>query len=304
MVQPPRWSAEDLTGNIATATEFFRKERLEEPLEDYLEAFDEFQGVIEELFETTVDLTQLDTLAGGILTESKLLRAFRYLAGPPISEDDLKTVADVRSLSLSRLRTDQEGWQRIRDIVRLGIDRRRFPWIGEEREPSESEKAAAIIASAAVMAVSHVGTKRRSKSNTFQEEQVCGALIGSGLIQVDRREIQNTVTAPEPGHFCRESLVGKEKADFIVRLWDHRMMLIECKVSNSAVNSFKRVNHEAVGKAEKWQRDFGATQVVPLAILSGVFSLQNLQTAQDRGLSLFWAHNLKALTDWIETTRA
>jgi hypothetical protein len=39
-------------------------------------------------------------------------------------------------------------------------------------------------------------------------------------------------------------------------------------------------------------------------VLSGVFKLHNLQNAQARGLVLFWAHDLAALTDWIERTRA
>jgi hypothetical protein len=43
---------------------------------------------------------------------------------------------------------------------------------------------------------------------------------------------------------------------------------------------------------------------VPAAVLSGVYKLHNLEDAQNRGLALFWAHDLKALTDWIATTRA
>jgi hypothetical protein len=80
-------------------------------------------------------------------------------------------------------------------------------------------------------------------------------------------------------------------------------MAIECKVSNSATNSVKRLNNDAAAKAEAWLKDFGTRQVVPAAILSGVYKLHNLEDAQSRGLSLFWAHDLKALTDWISTTR-
>jgi hypothetical protein len=89
----------------------------------------------------------------------------------------------------------------------------------------------------------------------------------------------------------------------IVRLWDGRIMPIECKVSNSAVNSVKRLNNDAAAKAETWIWDFGRRQTVPVAVLSGVYDLRNLRDAQDRGLSLFWAHDLGALTAWIEKTR-
>jgi hypothetical protein len=41
---------------------------------------------------------------------------------------------------------------------------------------------------------------------------------------------------------------------------------------------------------------------VPVAVLSGVFGLHSLEDAQRRGLSLFWAHRLADLTDWIDST--
>ncbi|HEV3075580.1 MAG TPA: XamI family restriction endonuclease [Thermoanaerobaculia bacterium] len=100
--------------------------------------------------------------------------------------------------------------------------------------------------------------------------------------------------------FRRERL---SRADLIVSLWDGRIMPIECKVSNSAVNSVKRLNREAAGKAESWIGDFGKKQVVPVAVLSGVYKLHNLLSAQERGLVLFWTHHLGALTEWVGATR-
>ena len=250
-----------------------------------------------------MDLTELDTSALEFLSQRELLRAFLYLAGPPISNDDLKTVAEIRSLNPSKLREDPEAVCRIVDVVRVALDRRRFPWVVEGRDPTDLERNAALLASTALMAVARVSTQRRSESNTIQEGYVAETLMGAGLAEVPRREIHTLVDAPDPGQFCRESLAGTEKADFVVRLYDDRVMLIECKVSNSAVNSVKRLNHEAVGKAEKWLKDFGARQIVPVAVISGVYKLHNLQNAQDRGLTLFWAHDLSALTDWIARTR-
>jgi hypothetical protein len=304
MMQPPCWGAENLTKNSDHATEIFRKERLEEPLEDYLEAFDQYLGNVEDLFETTIDLTELDESAIQFLTDPKLFAVFRYLAGPPISDDDLKTVAEVQSLNASQLRNDPEAVRRIIEVVRMGMDRRRFPWVREDREPTEAEKRAAIVASAAIMATQRVGTDRRSKGRQAQEGMVSGVLTGAGLVEVAKRKVMTLTDAPEPGQFCGESYLGNRKADFLVRLWDHRIMPIECKVSNSATNSVKRLNNDAAAKAEAWQKDFGIRQVVPAAVLSGVYKLHNLEDAQDRGLALFWAHDLKALTDWIETTRA
>lgn len=80
-------------------------------------------------------------------------------------------------------------------------------------------------------------------------------------------------------------------------------MPVECKVSNSSTNSVKRLNNDAAVKAETWRSDFGQRNVVPAAVLSGVYKLHNLLDAQERGLSLFWAHDLQRLLDWIDSTR-
>lgn len=80
-------------------------------------------------------------------------------------------------------------------------------------------------------------------------------------------------------------------------------MPIEAKVSNSATNSVKRLNNDAAAKAVEWRRGLGHDQVVPVAVLSGVFKLHNLEQAQQSGLSIFWAHDLAQMLAWIESTR-
>ena len=91
------WSQEQLESDRIQAREKFRVDRMQEPLEAYLDAFEEVQDAMENLLEGTVDLLQLDKQAIEILTDPGLLEVFRYLAGPPISLDDLKTLADTGS---------------------------------------------------------------------------------------------------------------------------------------------------------------------------------------------------------------
>jgi hypothetical protein len=302
MKAPPVWSSEELERDRRAAIQAFRVERLDEPLEQYLRAFDGYRSVVEELLKTTVDLTRLDQTALDVLTDQRLAEAFRYLEGPIISADDLKTLAEA-VLSPARLRKDPAMVARIVEVIRAGLDRRRFTWIAEGREPNEEERAAAVLASAALMANSRAGTLRRGQGKFSQELAVQQKLLDHGLRMVARRSIPNLRQAPAPGEFCLESELGMRKADLIVTLWDARVMPIECKVSNSAVNSVKRLNNDAAAKAEAWTSDFGRRQVVPVAVLSGVYKLHNLLNAQERGLTLFWAHNLVTLTEWIEAAQ-
>jgi len=275
---------------------------MEEPLDQYVAHFDECQGTVEELLESTVDLSDLDTQLIAVLTAPKLLEAFRYLVGPPLSADDLKVVAEAQ-LSKQRIENDAEMAARIKTVVLSGLDRRRFPWVIEAREPTESERQAAVVASAALIATRRLETGRRSDGKREQEAAVFAALKGIGFTQVAPRRIQMVNQAPEPGEFCAESALAGRKADVIVRLWDQRVMAIECKVSNSSTNSVKRLNNDAAVKATTWLKDLGPNHVVPAAVLGGVYKIHNLKDAQDRGLSIFWAHDLDRLTEWIESTR-
>jgi XamI restriction endonuclease len=298
MINPPHWTEAQLTTGLLKAQSLFREERMEEPLEAYLEAFELYQGAVEDLLETSVDLVQLDQRAIDILTDPALLQAFRYLTGPPVSEDDLKVLAEA-ALSPSRLRSDAEMAARVINVVRLGLDRRRFPWVSESREPTEEERKAAVLASAALMASSHVSTSRRSEGKNQQEQMVEDALLKTGWLKVPTRTVDTFNQAPKPGEFCRESTLGVRKADFLVGLNDHRLMAIECKVSNSSTNSVKRLNNDAAAKAEDWINQFGTRNVIPVAVLSGVYKIHNLTNAQGRGLTIFWAHDLDQLMGWI-----
>jgi hypothetical protein len=69
------------------------------------------------------------------------------------------------------------------------------------------------------------------------------------------------------------------------------------------VNSVKRINNDAAIKAATWRREFSINQVVPVAMMSGVFKVANLVQAQEAGLTLFWSHDLDKLRTYIENIK-
>ena len=311
MLIPARWTTDQLESARSVAIQNFIDERLREPLELYLEHFDDAQQILEDLLESTIDLvllrkgtsTEIRAQLQEIVLDNKLFSAFRYLAGPPISEDDLKAVALTDKISRNAILADETILDRLAHAVFTALDRRRFPWVAEDRDPTPAERQAAVLASAALMGMRRAETERRHVSKTVQEEQVAVALRALGFKDVSSRRIDTLTQAPGIGEFCAESLLAGRKADLVVRLLDGRLMPIECKVSNSFTNSVKRLNNDAAVKADIWLQELGRRQVVPAAVLSGLFKRHNLENAQDRGLTLFWAHNLDQLTAWIDQAR-
>ena len=300
---PPRWSVEQLDGAVEAAMDSFRRERGEEPVDQYRDYLDQYLGTVNDLIELTVDLLQLHERAVEVVTEAPLLEALRFCAGPFVSEDDLTVLART-TLSRTRLRKDPEAAARIVDTVLLGLDTQRFPWFIEEREATEPERQAAVLSTAVLLATERTRTLRRSNAKLDQEGAVASALLDAGFRRVPPPSTIRTLEdAPGPGEFCHEVDFGGRKADLVIGLWDRRRMPLECKVSNSSTNSYKRVNNDAAVKAVKWLEIFGRDQVVPAALLAGVYKAAPLAEAQADGLTLFWAHRLGDLLSWIEETR-
>ena len=301
MIEPRKWSLQELASDSEEAKALVRKQRLEEPHQIYEKYFQKFRLVFRDIVERLPTLSEdpvaPDTLAE-LARDVDALTAFRYLAAIPVSEDDLKTLADSK-LSATALRSDSAQALRVRDTIWSMIDSHRFPWVADRRVPTRQEREHAINASASLVAVRKVETARRSQAKDWQEQAVKKVLRDSGYQEVAGREITLLDAAPASGKYCGECKLGETRADLVVRLPDSRVLPVECKVSNSAVNSFKRVNHEAAGKARAWIDKYGRWQIVPCVVIHGVFNPSNLETAQAEGLTIIWSHRLEDFADLV-----
>jgi hypothetical protein len=295
-----------LKSDAAVAKSTFRHERLLEPLDLYNQFFTTFANIFRELIDRLPDITAEPAdaeLIANLIDGRDVQKAFRYLTAPPISEDDLETVADA-TLVPSRLRTDAGSARRIRDTVLTIIDPHRFPWVVAGRQPSNDERERAVIASAALAASSDVTTRRRSTSKDAQEQAVKDLLASLGMKEVKAKEIPILTAAPAPDHFCGETRLAGTRADVVARLKDGRVMAIECKVSNSTVNSYKRLVHDTGGKAAHWYNELGRAQVIPSAVLSGVYGIANLEDVQEnKTVYLFWQHRLADLGAFVRSVK-
>jgi hypothetical protein len=89
-------------------------------------------------------------------------------------------------------------------------------------------------------------------------------------------------------------------AEFFIALATGRMIALEAKDSSSALNGTKRLLNDTAAKAEHYQKQAGKN-IISVALLSGVFKLQDLRKAQAAGLYLLWAHDMDGFIGWIQS---
>jgi hypothetical protein len=303
-----RWSESQIAADVRAASDEFRRRRLSEPLARYLAAFDASAAPVGDALSTLAhgwrDATaQADSWAA-IWSSEAGREAFRYLSAPPISNDDLETLA-ATALSASAA-ADRLRRERLLDVMRAVLDPRRFPWIGEGRLPQPQELKSAALATSTLIASQRVQTLRRGDEKAMVEGAVKGLLIGMGWQLVSSRPsggIQNLLNdSPPPRHFLTQTNLGADNADVLIRLDDGRLLAIECKGSNSEINSRKRLNKEAAQNARAWLQRFGS-QVVPGVALQGVFNPRYVVEAQDTPLLVFWGHRLEDLRRFVDACR-
>ena len=306
----PWWALAAIEADVELARQEFRRRRLGEPLQRYLSAFDLAEPEVERL------VSQLESLlAGGSAAEADLRAlwaseagriAFRYLGAPPISDDDLETLAESR-LAARSADADAEYGEKLLSVMRVIVDPRRFPWIAAQRSGRASERKSATLATTALIASQRVQTLRRGDEKSSVEGAVKGLLVGMGWAHAAARTgrgVQKLVTdAPAERSFFTQTNLGTDNADVIVRLDDGRLLAIECKGSNSEINSRKRLNKEAVQNARAWLTGFGADQVVPAVALQGVFKARYIAEAQETPMAVFWSHRLDDLKSFMDAAR-
>jgi len=89
-----------------------------------------------------------------------------------------------------------------------------------------------------------------------------------------------------------------QEVDIALGLSRTYVAAMECKVSNDATNSVKRIN-DVIKKATAWKEHWGSF-VEPVALLQGVIKPRDVRRLIDAGVVVFWSHRLKDLEEWLD----
>ena len=164
----------------------------------------------------------------------------------------------------------------------------------------ENAPQLAIRSTAAMHAFQRLQTERRAYGKRV-EAMFAHKLLSMGYEKVgtpNRSRMTAPMHFPRSRQFYGECTVYGRKTDLFIGLSDGRVAAVEAKDSSSVVNSVKRVLNDTAAKAQEWHRHAGMT-IVPIALLSGVFGVNDLQRAQMAGLFLVWLHDLAPIEEWL-----
>lgn len=157
---PSRFSEEDLEKERRVAIDVFIEERRKEGNSRYRLAFNRALPLVKKLFRETKNLTSLDERV--LMSNPTLVRAGRFLAAPPVSEDDLNTL--VGTNVAKRKRMDEVSARHMLGTIMSLVDPVRCPWLVEGRDPRAHEVMTAINWTAGLIAVERLRTERRVES--------------------------------------------------------------------------------------------------------------------------------------------
>lgn len=291
--RPPVHSRDEMRAARDRSEATFRQMWREEGPEAVVAACEELMPQVEAVLAATDNLRRID---GEIFrSDPDAWQLLRYVCAPVLSEENFWTlVGSPKSKRVAAKYADDAA-----EVIVPVIDPVRFPWVVEERDPTEIESHAALLSTVVLLAAQRVGTGARSGASKRQEAAVAAVLASAGY-QLDSSTTRvDMLDDLARGTYSSERRVAGAKCDVPVRLRDGRLLAIECKVSIGPKNGWKRLNRETGGKAVTWREHFGA-QAITAVVIDGVFDLGCLMQAQDQqNVTVFWERELEALADFL-----
>jgi hypothetical protein len=304
---PRVWTDHELTDQARVALGEFVDRRLAEPGGRYLTHIEARRRAIVRLFKALngIDPNNPDPqIVRALLLDDDLFDALRYVAGPPVSKDDLGVLVtrDIKGFSKTSLRTNDELPGQVLQLICRLADPYRFPWVAVRRPARSHELRTAIASTMTLHAAQTLATERRGYGKLV-EKRLDTRLIELGFTKAKaptKAKISAPMHYPKYPQFYGECTVHGRKVDLFIALPDGRMIAVEAKDSSSGLNSVKRILNDTAAKARHFTSAAGKN-IVTVALLSGVFKVESLMQAQESGLYLVWSHDLDGFVEWIKT---
>lgn len=230
---------------------------------------------------------------------------FRHLLAPPKSQDQFKLLCDVwpKSSETSQRPQAPAVAQAVASVLAEWMDRNIAPWLAENRRPTHVERELLIERVISFIAPKLTETQKRNRLSAEQEDAVVQLLTSLGWTRLPSVTIDTRAAVP-PKHFMNKTRFATatttaQEVDIACGFASSYVAAMECKVTNDATNSVKRVN-DVLKKAAAWKAHWGSF-VETAALLQGVIKPEDVQRLSDEGVRVFWSHDLGAFADWVQS---
>lgn len=240
-----------------------------------------------------------------LMTDGSHMLVFRHLLAPPKSQDQFKLLCDAWSKASEKSGRPQkpEAVQAVSDVLTDWMDKTVAPWLVDERDPTDAERELLIERVISFIAPKITETLKRNRLSAEQEDAVVCLLKTIGWTQLPSVTIDTRAAVP-PKHFMNKTRFATatttaQEVDIACGFSDSYVAAMECKVTNDATNSVKRVN-DVLKKAAAWKAHWGSF-VETAALLQGVIKPEDVQRLTDEGVMVFWSHDLDAFQAWVES---
>ncbi len=255
--------------------------------------------------EALIESNNLTDMALALTRNGKHMLVFRHLLAPPKSQDQFKLLCDSWPKSSEKsqrpLKPDVAG--SVSNLLYSWMDRDIAPWLNLNRPPSDIERNLLIERVISFIAPKQTETEKRNRLSLAQEGAVVDLLKSMGWIQKPSVVLDTRAAIP-PKHFMHKTKFATatttaQEVDIACGLTGSYVAAMECKVTNDATNSVKRVN-DVLKKANAWKAHWGSF-VETAALLQGVIKPVDVQRLTDEGVQVFWSHDLDEFAGWLNS---
>lgn len=236
-------------------------------------------------------------LTATIASSGGITELLRQLTAPPLSQDQFALLCPEYSKNAEKKArpVSPEKAQAVAAAFRRWLDPRILEGVAADR----------VIDVAAgplyILARQKFETDRRIQAARAQEQGVIELLDELGFERTSSREIDQPWTVGERRYMHKTTFRGAAKStaevDIAVGMSSGRLLAIECKVSNDATNSIKRVN-DVLKKREAWEQGYGRVLTTG-AVLSGVIAGKDVARLSASGVYVFFSHDLESLRHFL-----
>lgn len=262
------------------------------------------RSVRKEMLRALIATNGLRDIYGALTTSGSHALVLRHIFAPPISQDQLKLIAPLfpKQCEKKGTKLSKAAAQQFADAFADRRDRFLTPWLDTNQTPTKRQLKRLIDTVTPMISSQIFNTVRRNRLSDEQERAIEALLAVKGWTKAPSMIVRSPADLA-PSHYmrktkCQSSATATKEVDIACGLTPTLILAMECKVSNDATNSVKRVS-DVMDKVKAWKDNWG-NFIQTAALLQGVVLYKDVTRMLNSDVQVFWSHDLQPFSDWLD----